>query len=151
MAADPGRRGGDLFGRPTDTDIDQDVPGEAGEAAQLFDARFGTEEESAREVVVFSHPDLRVDDARYRTKVEDLMSQLRTLRSTQVTHEGATTVTSSERVVASTVTAYDVRLPREQSPFVSPGARAVMSRSPSSHWSETTPRPRNRRRGRRHR
>jgi uncharacterized membrane protein YdfJ with MMPL/SSD domain len=112
----------------TDTDIDQDIPGEAGRAAQLFEARFGTEEESAREVVVFSHPDWRVDDARYRSKVEDLMSQLRTLRSTQVTHEGATTVTSSERVVASTLSAYDVRLPREQSPFVSArGSRGDVS------------------------
>ena len=101
-----------------DTDTDVEPPGEAGEAAQLFDERFGTGEESAREVVVFSHPDLTVDQAPYQGKVEGLMSQLRALRSTQVSDENGIVVTSSERVVASTLTAYDAGLPRQQSPFV---------------------------------
>jgi RND superfamily putative drug exporter len=101
-----------------DTDTEVEPPGEAGEAAKLFDERFGTGEESAREVVVFSHPDLTVDQAPYQEKVEGLMSELRALRSTQVSDEGGTVVTSSERVVASTLTAYDVGLPRQQSPFV---------------------------------
>jgi RND superfamily putative drug exporter len=102
----------------TDTDIDVEPPGEAGEAAQLFDERFGTGQESAREVVVFSHPDLTVDQAAYQEKVEGLMSQLRALRSTQVSDENGIVVTSNERVVASTLTAYDAGLPRQQSPFV---------------------------------
>ena len=101
-----------------DTDIEVDFPGEAGEAARLFDERFGTGEDVAREVVVFSHTDLRVDQPGYQEKIEDLMSELRALRSTQVLDEGGTIVTSSERVVAGTLTAYDVGLPREQSPFV---------------------------------
>ncbi|HZB42288.1 MAG TPA: MMPL family transporter, partial [Ilumatobacter sp.] len=102
----------------TDTDTDVEPPGEAGEAAQLFDERFGTAQESAREVVVFSHPELRFDEAPYQQKVEGLMSNLRALRSTQVSDANGIIVTSSERVVASTLTAYDVGLPREQSPFV---------------------------------
>src|ERR671910_354303 len=101
-----------------DTDTDVEPPGEAGEAAELFDERFGTGEESAREVVVFSHPDLTVDQGAYQEKVEGLMSQLRALRSTQVSDENGIVVTSSERVVASTLTAYDAGLPRQQSPFV---------------------------------
>jgi RND superfamily putative drug exporter len=102
----------------TDTDIDVEPPGEAGEAAQLFEERFGTGEESAREVVVFSHPDLTVDQAAYQEKVEGLMSGLRALRTSQVSDESGVIVTSSERVVASTLTAYDVGLPRQRSPFV---------------------------------
>jgi RND superfamily putative drug exporter len=101
-----------------DTDIDVEAPGEAGEAARLFDERFGTGQESAREVVVFSHPELTVDEAPYREKVEGLMRQLRSLRSTHVSHESGIVVTSSERVVASTLTAYEVGLPRQESPFV---------------------------------
>jgi RND superfamily putative drug exporter len=103
------------------TDVDEEPPGEAGEAAQLFDERFGTGEESAREVVVFSHPDLTVDQAAYQEKVEGLVSELRALRSSQVSDEDGIVVTSSERVVASTLTAYDVGLPRQQSPFVATG------------------------------
>jgi uncharacterized membrane protein YdfJ with MMPL/SSD domain len=101
-----------------DTDVDEEPPGEAGEAAQLFDERFGTGEESAREVVVFSHPDLTVDQTAYQEKVEGLVSELRALRSPQVSDENGIVVTSSERVVANTLTAYDVGLPRQQSPFV---------------------------------
>jgi RND superfamily putative drug exporter len=104
------------------TDVEVDLPGEAGEAEQLFEERFGTDEDSAREVVVFSHPDQHVDQASYQEKVEDLMSELRALRTTQVSDEGGTIVTSSERVVASTLTGYDVGLPREQSPFVATGS-----------------------------
>src|SRR5918995_303023 len=101
-----------------DTDTDVEPPGEAGEAAELFDERFGTGQESAREVVVFSHPDLTVDQAAYQEKVEGLMSQLRALRSTQVSDENGIVVMSNERVVATTLTAYDAGLPRQQSPFV---------------------------------
>src|SRR5918994_1625923 len=106
----------------TDTDTEQDFPGEAGAAARLFEDRFGSGEESSREVVVFSHPELRVDQPRYQEKVQDLMGDLRALRNTRVSDEGGTTVTSSERVVATTLTAYDIGLPRDQSPFVAPEA-----------------------------
>ncbi len=101
-----------------DTDIAQEAPGEAGEASDLFDERFGAGEDSAREVVVFSHPTLPVTAPEYQQKVEDLITALRGLRTTEIGREGDTIVTSSERVVAGTLTAYDAGLPREQSPFV---------------------------------
>lgn len=104
----------------TDTDIEQETPGEAGEALDLFDERFGAAEDSAQEFVVFSHPTLRVTDQRYQQKVEDVIGKLRALRTTGTEREGDTIVTSSERVVSDTLTVYDVGLPREQSPFVAP-------------------------------
>jgi hypothetical protein len=41
---------------PADTDIDEEAPGEAGEASRLFEERFGVEEGELQEIVVFSHP-----------------------------------------------------------------------------------------------
>jgi uncharacterized membrane protein YdfJ with MMPL/SSD domain len=101
-----------------DTDIEQDIPGETGEALDLFDARFGGGEDASREIVVFAHPTLRVDAPEYQQKVEEVIGALRRLRTTEVGREGDTRVTSSERVVAETLTPYDVGLPREESPFV---------------------------------
>ena len=101
-----------------DTDIEMKAPGEAGRALELFDQRFGTGEQSTREVVVFSHPSMTVDDPVYRRQVEGLMADLRALRTTETEVLGQTSVTSSRRVVSGTLTAFDVPLPREESPFV---------------------------------
>ena len=68
------------------------------------------------------------------------MSELRALRNTQVSDENGIVVTSSERAVASTLTAYDVGLPRQQSPFVRRAAPAAMC-SRSSPWWATRTRP----------
>ncbi len=103
-----------------DTDIEQETPGEAGAALDLFDERFGAADESAQGFVVSSHPTLQVTDPQYQQKVDDLMSALRALRTTETERDGDTIVTSSRRVVSDTLTAYDIGLPREQSPFVAP-------------------------------
>jgi uncharacterized membrane protein YdfJ with MMPL/SSD domain len=108
----------------TDTDIEQETPGEAGDGLELFDERFGAGEESVQEFVVFSHPTLPVTAPQYQQKVEDLMGALRALRTTEVERDGDTVVTSSRRVVSATLTSYDVGLPPEQSPFVAPGSSA---------------------------
>ena len=102
----------------TDTDIEQEAPGEAGEALALFQRRFEQEEGAPQEFVVFSHPSLTVDDAAYRETVEGLMDDLRELRATETEVVGSTTVTSSTRVVADTTSHYGIGVPRGVSPFV---------------------------------
>jgi RND superfamily putative drug exporter len=104
----------------TDTDIEQETPGEAGAGLELFDERFGAGEDSVQEFVVFSHPTLPVTAPQYQQKVADLIGALRALRTTEVERDGETVVTSSRRVVSATLTSYDVGLPPEESPFVAP-------------------------------
>jgi uncharacterized membrane protein YdfJ with MMPL/SSD domain len=95
-----------------DTDIDEEAPGEAGEAIKLIEDRFGEQEQGgASEVVVFEHPSLRVTDAEYQETVENLMTNLRALRVEDATGAGATSVTNSARTVASTTTFYDTQDP----------------------------------------
>jgi len=100
-----------------DTDIDEEAPGEAGEASKLFDERFGVEEGELREIVVFSHPSLTVDDAAYRETVQGLMEDLKALRVVDRSTSG-TTVVSSTRIVSGSLTHYDIGAPREASPLV---------------------------------
>ena len=100
------------------TDISEAPPGEAGEAFDLFQERFGEDEDIPTEFVVFSHRSLTVDDPAYRETVEGLMTDLRGLRAKESAGVGATTVTSSTRIVAGTTTHYDIGVPREASPFV---------------------------------
>ena len=113
----------------TDTDIGQEAPGESGEARKLFEERFGigNDDENARsgtssEFLTFSHPTLTVDDSEYRAAVEGLIAELRPLRHAATDTVGATSVTSGTRIVADVITHYDIGLPRDQSPFVAPGA-----------------------------
>jgi uncharacterized membrane protein YdfJ with MMPL/SSD domain len=106
---------------PADTDINEAAPGEAGEASKLFDERFGVEEGELREIVVFSHPSLTVDDAAYRETVQGLMEDLTALRVVGRSASG-TTVVSSTRIVSGTLTHYDVGVAREASPFVAQNA-----------------------------
>ena len=101
-----------------DTDIELEAPGEAGEAFDLFQERFGEEESTATEFVVFSHSSLTVDDPTYRETVEGLMTELRELRAKETESVGGTTVTSSTRVVSEITTPYTIGVPREFSPFV---------------------------------
>ena len=101
------------------TDIEEEAPGESGEAAKLFDERFGVEEGEVREVVVFSHPSLSVDEAAYRETVQGLMQDLTALRAVGRSGSG-TTVVSSTRIISGTLTHYDVGAQREVSPFVAP-------------------------------
>jgi len=103
---------------PADTDIEMDVPGEAGEAFELYKDRFALTEALVSEFVVFSHPSLTVDDPAYSETVGRLMAELRGLRVEEAKVVGGTTVTSSTRVVAGTTTHYDIGLPRDISPFV---------------------------------
>jgi RND superfamily putative drug exporter len=102
---------------PANTNINEEAPGEAGKASKLFDERFGVEEGEVREVVVFSHPSLTVDDAAYRETVQGLMEDLRALRVVDRAASG-TTVVSSARIVSGALTHYDTGAPREASPFV---------------------------------
>jgi RND superfamily putative drug exporter len=104
---------------PANTDIEEEAPGESGEAAKLFEERFGVEEGEVREVVVFSHPSLTVDDAAYRETVQGLMEDLRSLRVVGRSGSG-TTVVSSTRIISGTLTHYDIGAQREASPFVAP-------------------------------
>jgi uncharacterized membrane protein YdfJ with MMPL/SSD domain len=103
------------------TDIAQKAPGEAGQASRLFDERFGVEEGELREIVVFSHPSLTVDDAVYRQTVQGLMEDMKALRVVSRSASG-TTVVSSTRIVSGTLTHYDIGAPREASPFVAQNA-----------------------------
>jgi uncharacterized membrane protein YdfJ with MMPL/SSD domain len=106
---------------PADTDINEEAPGEAGEASKLFDERFGVEEAELQEIVVFSHPSLTVDDAAYRETVQGLMEDLTALRVVSRSESG-TTVVSSTRIVSGTLTHYDIGAQRDASPFVAQNA-----------------------------
>jgi RND superfamily putative drug exporter len=101
-----------------DTNIELKGPGEALDGLELVRARFGTQQDIAREIVVFSHPSLTVDDPTYKDTVEGLMAKLRGLRAEKTAVEGGTTVVYSTRVVSGTLTHYDIGAPREASPFV---------------------------------
>ena len=102
-----------------DTDVDEGTSGESGQAVTLFEERFGeADEEVSREVVVFSHPSLTVDDPEYRQAVQTLLADLRDLRLVTTEVVGSTNVVSSRRIVAETTSHYDIGAPREVSPFV---------------------------------
>ena len=102
----------------TNTDIEEEGPGETGEATRLFEERFGEDEDVPTEFIVFSHPSLTVDDPVYRETVDRLLAELRELRAKETESVGGTTVTSSTRVIADTTSHYDIGAPRELSPFV---------------------------------
>jgi len=100
---------------PADTDVKMDVRGEAGEALDLYQERFGLEETGeAQESVVFSHPSFTVDDPAYEETVKGLMADLRALVAEETTVVGGTTVVSDKRVVSGTRTFYDTGLSREE-------------------------------------
>jgi len=100
---------------PADTDVEMDVRGEAGEALDVYQERFGVEETGeAQEFVVFKHKDLTVDDPAYEETVTGLMADLRALVAEETTVVGGTTVVSDKRIVSGTRTFYDTGLSREQ-------------------------------------
>ncbi len=103
---------------PADTDIEEEAPGESGEAFALLQQRFETEGGEAQEVVVFSHPSLTVDDPAYQQAVEDLMADLRALRATENEVAAGTAITTSSRIVSGTFSHYEIQVPRDASPFV---------------------------------
>jgi RND superfamily putative drug exporter len=103
---------------PADTEIEENAPGESGEAFDLFKERFREEEQAPQEVIVFQHPSLKVDDPEYRETVAGLMQDLRELRVAATEQLSSVAVLTSTRVVTDTTTHYDTGLPREQSPFV---------------------------------
>jgi uncharacterized membrane protein YdfJ with MMPL/SSD domain len=107
---------------PADTDITLSGTGEALDALELIRARFGGQEQVPREIVVFSHPSLKVTDPAYEDEVKGLMTELLGLRAQETTVIGATPVVSAARIVSKTTTYYDIGLPREQSPFVAQNA-----------------------------
>ena len=96
------------------TDINQAPPGEAGEAADVFEERFGEEEDIAQEIIVFSHPSLTVDDPAYEDTVRGLLRELEGLVAEDTLVIGGTTVTTDTRIVAETRSFYDTGLTREQ-------------------------------------
>ncbi len=101
------------------TDVDQEAPGETGEASRLYEERFGIEgSDQPTEFVTFSHPSLTVDDQEYKDTVEGLMADLRELRVEETEGVGGTAVVSSTRLVASTTSHYDIGASRDASPFV---------------------------------
>ncbi len=102
--------------------VEQKAPGEAGKASDLFDDRFGENEDALQEIVTFSHPTLNVDDAEYENTVQSLIADLVSQRSEETETVGGTTVTASTRIVSDTTTHYDIGAPREASPFVAENA-----------------------------
>ncbi len=106
---------------PAQTDVGGEVPGEAGAAQRLYRERFGEEQAPAQEIVVFSAPSRTVDDPVYKETVQNLMTNLTTLRWTETQVLEGTTVVSSKRIVSGTLTYYDVGAPRDASPFVATG------------------------------
>ena len=100
------------------TNIELRGPGEAFDGLELIRARFGAQQDVAREIVVFSHPSLKVSDPAYRDTVQGLMAKLRGLRAEKTAVEGGTTVVYSSRIVSGTLTHYDIGASREASPFV---------------------------------
>jgi uncharacterized membrane protein YdfJ with MMPL/SSD domain len=107
---------------PTNTDIKLSGTGEALNALELIRDRFGGQEQIPREIVVFSHPSLRVTDPAYEDKVKGLMTDLLGLRAQETTDIEGIPVVSATRIVSKTTTYYDIGLPREQSPFVAQNA-----------------------------
>ena len=103
------------------TDINQAPPGEAGEAADVFEERFGEEEDIAQEIIVFSHPSLTVDDPAYEDTVRGLLRELEGLVAEDTLVIGGTTVVIDTRIVGDTLSHYDTGAPREASPFVAVG------------------------------
>ena len=104
-------------------DIDQEAPGEAGEAIVLFEERFADDDDenaqaTTTEFLTVSHPTLTVEDPDYRLTVERLIAEIGALRTSVTATVGETEVTSNTRIVADVVTHYDTALPREASPFV---------------------------------
>jgi uncharacterized membrane protein YdfJ with MMPL/SSD domain len=100
------------------TNIELQGPGEALDGLELIRARFGAQQDVAREIVVFSHPSLTVDDPAYKDTVQRLIEQIRGLRVEKTSALGGTSVVSSSRIVAGTLTYYDLGMPRGSSPFV---------------------------------
>ena len=96
------------------TDISQAPPGEAGEAADVFEERFGEEEDIAQEIIVFSHPSLTVDDPAYEDTVQGLLRELEGLVAEETLVIGGTTVVIDTRIVGDTLSFYDTGLSREQ-------------------------------------
>ncbi|HSI97357.1 MAG TPA: MMPL family transporter, partial [Gaiellaceae bacterium] len=107
-----------LAGVGANTDVEGGGTGDSGKAVALLEERFGTVEGAPTELVIFEHPTLTVDDPAYRETVSGLMSELRSLRAERATRRGDTGVTTSTRVVASTVTHYETGAPRDASPLV---------------------------------
>ena len=107
----------------TNTDIDDDAPGDTGTAAKIIEDRFGIDDREtegvAQEIVTCSHPTLRVTDDVYRETVLGLMGQLRRLRVSETVTAGSTTGVRNIRIVAETFTHYDTGLESAAgSPFV---------------------------------
>ncbi|HEY5625776.1 MAG TPA: MMPL family transporter [Dehalococcoidia bacterium] len=105
-----------------DDNVEQKAPGESGKAVDLFDDRFGENEDALQEIVTFSHPTLSVDDPEYEDTVNGLMADLRAVRAENAETWGGTAVTASTRIVSDTTTHYDIGAPREASPFVAENA-----------------------------
>jgi uncharacterized membrane protein YdfJ with MMPL/SSD domain len=97
-----------------DTDVEFEASGEAGEAARIFEERFGEEEAAVLEFVTFSHPSLTVDDPAYRDTVQGVQRALEGLVAEETEVVGGTTVVTDTRIVADITSHYDTGLPRKQ-------------------------------------
>jgi hypothetical protein len=111
-----------------DTDVEMEPPGEAGEAARIFEERFGEEEDVLTEIAVFSHPSLTVDDPAYRDTVRGLLRELEGLVAEKTVVLGGTTVVTDTRIVADMSSHYDTGLPRE--PVLDEEGNVVVPKSP---------------------
>jgi hypothetical protein len=100
-----------LVGVGANTDVEGGGKGDFGKALALQEERFGTVARAPTELVIFEHPTLTVVDRSYQDTVVGLMSGLRRLRAERTTTAGQTNVTTSTRVVASTLTHYDIGAP----------------------------------------
>ena len=103
---------------PANTDVEEEGTGESQEAANLFEERFNLEETQPTEFLVISHPTLTVDDVGFRAVVDDLLADVRGLRTRSTIALLGTEVEASVRYVASTTSHYDIGAPRDESPFV---------------------------------
>ena len=104
------------------TNLEPRAPGEAGKATKLFEERFGVQRGEVRELVVFSHPSLTVDDPTYRETVQGLMADLKALRVESAEATGGVNVIDSTRIISGAMTHYDIGAPTESSPFVARNA-----------------------------
>ena len=93
-----------------DDSVEGNAPGESGRAFTLVEERFGTEEGRPDEIIVFSHPTLTVDDAAYEALVAGLLRDFRALRVEDTRSAAGSDVLDSKRLVASTISHYDIGL-----------------------------------------
>ncbi len=111
---------GACFSVEANTDVEEASTGESQEAINLFEDRFGEDEDLLTEFLVISHPVFNVDAPEFQELVEGIVADLRALRLRETFDVLGTSVEGSQRFIAATTSHFDLGLPRTESPFVAP-------------------------------